>query len=88
MPPAARNPYPWLWLSGKGGISGIKGDDGALTDGMLVAAARALADVVLPDEIGPNYIIPPVFHPDVAAGVAPAVRAVAVEEEEPAAGRK
>jgi len=48
-----------------------------ITDGMLVAAARALADVVTPDEIGPNYIIPSVFHPDVASAVAAAVRAAA-----------
>ena len=48
---------------------------------MLVAAARALADVVLPDELGPNYIIPSVFHPDVASGVAAAVRAVALEAD-------
>jgi hypothetical protein len=44
---------------------------------MLVAAARALADVVTPDEIGPNYIIPSVFHPDVASAVAAAVREAA-----------
>ena len=48
-----------------------------ITDGMLVAAARALADVVTPDEIGPNYIIPSVFHPDVASAVAAAVREAA-----------
>ena len=48
-----------------------------ITDGMLVAAARALADVVTADELGPNYIIPSVFHPDVAAAVAAAVRAAA-----------
>ena len=48
-----------------------------ITDGMLVAAARALADVVSPDEIGPNYIIPSVFHPDVASAVAAAVREAA-----------
>jgi malate dehydrogenase (oxaloacetate-decarboxylating) len=59
-----------------------------VTDGMLVAAARALADVVLPDELGPDYIIPSVFHPDVASGVAAAVRGVAVEEDsaEPGGG--
>jgi len=51
-----------------------------VTDRMLVAAARALADVVLPDELGPNYIIPSVFHPDVASGVAAAVRGVAVDD--------
>jgi malate dehydrogenase (oxaloacetate-decarboxylating) len=46
-------------------------------DRMLVAAARALADVVQPDELGPDYIIPSVFHPDVANGVAAAIREVA-----------
>ena len=51
-----------------------------VTERMLVAAARALAAVVLPDEIGPDYIVPSVFHPDVASGVAAAVRAVALEE--------
>jgi malate dehydrogenase (oxaloacetate-decarboxylating) len=45
-----------------------------VTEGMLVAAARALADVVPPDELGPDYIIPSVFHPDVASGVAAAIR--------------
>jgi malate dehydrogenase (oxaloacetate-decarboxylating) len=48
-----------------------------VTEGMLVAAARALADVVQPSELGPDYIIPSVFHPDVASGVAAAVREVA-----------
>jgi malate dehydrogenase (oxaloacetate-decarboxylating) len=45
-----------------------------ITDRTLVAAARALADVVAPDELGPDYIIPSVFHPDVASTVAAAVR--------------
>jgi malate dehydrogenase (oxaloacetate-decarboxylating) len=48
-----------------------------ITDATLVAAARALADVVAPDELGPDYIVPSVFHPDVASGVAAAVRDVA-----------
>jgi malic enzyme len=47
---------------------------------MLVAAARALADVVPAEELGPDYIIPSVFHPDVASGVAAAVRETAVAE--------
>jgi malate dehydrogenase (oxaloacetate-decarboxylating) len=46
-------------------------------DRMLVAAARALADVVQPEELGPDYIIPSVFHPDVASGVAAAIREIA-----------
>ena len=45
-----------------------------VSDEMLIAAAQALADVVSPDEIGPHYIIPSVFHPDVASSVAVAVR--------------
>ena len=46
----------------------------AVDGDMLIAAAQALADVVSPDEIGPHYIIPSVFHPDVASSVAAAVR--------------
>jgi malate dehydrogenase (oxaloacetate-decarboxylating) len=48
-----------------------------ITDAMLVAAARALADVVPAEELGPDYIIPSVFHPDVASGVAAAVEEAA-----------
>jgi acetolactate synthase regulatory subunit len=44
------------------------------------AAAQALADVVSPDEIGPHYIIPSVFHPDVASSVAVAVRDAATQD--------
>ena len=51
-----------------------------ITDAMLVAAARALADVVSPDELGPHYIVPSVFHPDVTPSVATAVRAAALDE--------
>ncbi|HEX7268366.1 MAG TPA: NAD-dependent malic enzyme [Streptosporangiaceae bacterium] len=46
----------------------------AITDDMLVAAARALAGVVSPAELGPHHIIPSVFHPDVTPAVAAAVR--------------
>jgi malate dehydrogenase (oxaloacetate-decarboxylating) len=48
-----------------------------VTDHMLLAAAQALAGVVAADELGPNYLIPSVFHPDAAAAVAAAVRAEA-----------
>jgi len=48
---------------------------------MLVAAARALADVVPPEELGPDYIVPSVFHPDVATGVAAAIRELASDED-------
>ena len=41
----------------------------------LLAAARALAAVVGPDELNAAYIIPSVFHPGVADTVASAVRA-------------
>jgi len=51
-----------------------------VTDEMLIAAAQALADVVSPDEIGPHYIIPSVFHPDVASSVAVAVRDAATRQ--------
>lgn len=48
-----------------------------ITDAMLLAAARALASVVTDDELNPAYIIPSVFHPDVASTVAAAVAHVA-----------
>jgi malate dehydrogenase (oxaloacetate-decarboxylating) len=50
-----------------------------VTDDMLIAAARALAGVVSPAELGPHYIIPSVFHPDVASSVAVAVRDAATQ---------
>ncbi len=53
-----------------------------ITDDMLIAAAQALADVVSPDEIGPHYIIPSVFHPDVASSVAVAVRDAATADSD------
>ena len=39
----------------------------------LLAAARAIAGVVHPDELNPSFIIPSVFHPDVPGAVAAAV---------------
>ncbi len=45
-----------------------------VTDDMLVAAARALAGVVSAAELGPHYIVPSVFNPNVSAAVAAAVR--------------
>jgi malate dehydrogenase (oxaloacetate-decarboxylating) len=47
---------------------------------MLLAAARALADVVEEDELNANFIVPSVFDPDVAPAVAAAVRSVADEK--------
>ncbi len=51
-----------------------------ITDDMLIAAAHALAGVVSPDELGPHYIVPSVFHPDVASSVAAAVRDTATQQ--------
>lgn len=45
-----------------------------IAEPMLLAAARALAAVVSDEELGPHYIIPSVFHPDVTPTVAAAVR--------------
>ncbi|MFE5873488.1 NADP-dependent malic enzyme, partial [Streptomyces roseifaciens] len=44
---------------------------------MMLAAARALADVVAEDELNANYIIPSVFNDKVAGAVAGAVREAA-----------
>jgi malate dehydrogenase (oxaloacetate-decarboxylating) len=40
---------------------------------MKVAASHALATVIAPDELGPEYVIPGVFNRDVAPRVAAAV---------------
>ncbi|HZE33913.1 MAG TPA: NAD-dependent malic enzyme [Actinoallomurus sp.] len=48
-----------------------------VTQDMLLAAARALAEVVTDEELGPNYIVPSVFHADVAHEVAAAVQKAA-----------
>jgi malate dehydrogenase (oxaloacetate-decarboxylating) len=47
-----------------------------ITDEMLVAAARAIADCVRRDELNASYIVPSVFDPSVAPAVAAAVRDV------------
>ena len=49
----------------------------AITENMKVAAAKAIADVVTPDERRPSYIIPSVFNTAVAPAVAEAVQAAA-----------
>jgi malate dehydrogenase (oxaloacetate-decarboxylating) len=48
-----------------------------VTQDMLLAAARALAAVVTDEELGPNYIVPSVFHADVSHAVAAAVQKAA-----------
>ncbi len=50
---------------------------GEITEAMKLAAARAIAAVVGDDELGPNYIIPSPFNPDVAPAVADAVERAA-----------
>ena len=49
----------------------------AINEEMKLAAAHAIAAVVLPDELGPEYIVPSVFNRDVAPAVAAAVAAAA-----------
>ena len=48
-----------------------------ITDGMLVAAAKAIASCVSDDQLNANFIIPSVFDPHVVAKVAEAVRSAA-----------
>ncbi|MQA02723.1 MAG: NAD-dependent malic enzyme [Streptosporangiales bacterium] len=48
-----------------------------VTTPMMVAAADALASSVADDELNPSYIIPSVFHPDLAKTVATAVQKAA-----------
>jgi malate dehydrogenase (oxaloacetate-decarboxylating) len=50
-----------------------------IRDEMMIAAARAIADCVHPDELNASYIVPSVFDADVAPAVAAAVRAAAGE---------
>ena len=56
-----------------------------IAEPMLLAAARALAGVVSDEELGPHYIVPSVFHPDVASAVAAAVRDAAHQDSGQAA---
>ncbi|WP_309135425.1 NAD-dependent malic enzyme [Cellulomonas sp.] len=51
-----------------------------ITEGMLLAAAEALASVVRPEELNPTYIVPSVFNPEVTTVVAAAVRRAAGAE--------
>jgi len=52
----------------------------AITEGMEIAAAHALASVISPDELDADYIIPSVFDRGVATTVAEAVAAAARED--------
>ena len=51
-----------------------------VTDGMLLAAADALAAVVRHDQLNANFIIPSVFDPAVTVAVAAAVADQARQE--------
>ncbi len=48
-----------------------------ITDEVMLAAARAIADAVNPDEVNASYIVPSVFDPAVAPAVAAGVREAA-----------
>jgi malate dehydrogenase (oxaloacetate-decarboxylating) len=48
-----------------------------ITSAVLLAAADAIASTVSDEELGANYIVPSVFHPDVHMRVAAAVRSAA-----------
>ena len=52
----------------------------AITEGMKVAASRALATVIPPDDLGPEYVIPGVFNRDVGPRVAAAVAEAAEQD--------
>jgi len=52
----------------------------AITDGMMLAAAHAIAAIVGDDERGSEYIIPSVFDARVSKAVAKAVASAAVDE--------
>jgi malate dehydrogenase (oxaloacetate-decarboxylating) len=47
----------------------------SIDEDVMLAAAKALSEVVHPDELNAAYIIPSVFHPDVSKVVAAAVKA-------------
>jgi malate dehydrogenase (oxaloacetate-decarboxylating) len=47
-----------------------------ITENMEIAAGRAIADVVKPTELSPDYIVPTVFNPNVVSAVAAAVAGV------------
>jgi hypothetical protein len=53
------------------------------TDEMLIAAAHAIADKVLPDELNSSYIVPSVFDASVAPAVAAAVSSASPRSTSP-----
>ena len=65
-----------------------------ITEGMKFAAGEAIAGVVAPDELGPEYIVPSVFNREVVRVVASAVAEAAERDgvarrlREPAVGQR
>ena len=53
----------------------------AITEEMLSVAARAIADEVEPDQLNSNFIVPGVFHPDMAYHVAEAIKGAFANED-------
>jgi malate dehydrogenase (oxaloacetate-decarboxylating) len=53
-----------------------------ITEPMKMAAARAIASIIQPDELREDYIVPSVFNREVASAVAAAVAAEAPREED------
>ncbi|AKU16287.1 NAD-dependent malic enzyme [Luteipulveratus mongoliensis] len=53
-----------------------------VSEKVMIAAANALSETVSADELNPAYIVPSVFHPDVAKVVARAVADAARAEKE------
>ena len=51
-----------------------------ITPAMKLAAAAAIADVIRPDELAPDYIVPSVFHRQVVEDVAAAVAQAAIAD--------
>jgi malate dehydrogenase (oxaloacetate-decarboxylating) len=56
-----------------------------ITEPMKMAAARAIASIVQPDELREDYIVPSVFNREVASAVAAAVAEEAPREEDSSA---
>jgi Malic enzyme len=52
----------------------------AITEGMKLAAALALADVVPPDYLEADYVLPSVLDRDVAPAIAQAVARAAISD--------
>jgi malate dehydrogenase (oxaloacetate-decarboxylating) len=66
------------------GALDARADD--ITESMKLAAARAIAEIVRPDELREDYVIPSVFNREVAPVVADAVREDAERSGHAAAG--